>query len=260
LVQLLRAPENEPLRNDERFARQLSRLLQEELESGSLDPDRIQLRSFLCRMLGELRGAEVLATLLQAAGTERDAREIEVRRSALEALAQIIARSPDVDPSTAPGLIDTLVDATRWNDAAGPPSAARHAQRATAAFALGVCSDERAQACLLNLLEDPSADVRFNAATGLARWGRFEAEPVLLEMLDPGFASTGETTSRAIAWRRQVVMRNALRSVEALWTADPAGGTARLREAVHRLTNYPEDPIVQQQALQTMQVVTAALP
>ena len=259
LVQLLREPANESLRRDERLARELSRLLQEELAAGQMEPDRIQLRSFLCRALGELERAEVLDVLLEAADTERDAREVDVRRSALEAIAQFAARQPAKVQRSDDRLLDTLLAATRGSAADDPASASHDALRATAAFALGVLDDPRAHARLVALQDDPYADVRFNAATGLARWGRVESVPVLLEMLDPDSESVvrGEATPRQRAWRRQIVLRSALRSVELLWSGEcPPDGPA-LVAAVQRLSNYPDDLNVQHQALRTMQALKA---
>jgi hypothetical protein len=159
-------------------------------------------------------------------------------------------------------LLDTLLAATQRSAADDPASAAsasRDALRATAAFALGVLDDPRAHAGLLALLDDPHADVRFNAAAGLARWGRVESVPVLLEMLDPesGSVVRVEATPRQRAWRRQIVLRSALRSVELLWSGEyPPDGPA-LVAAVQRLSDYPDDLNVQHQALRTMQALKA---
>jgi hypothetical protein len=111
------------------------------------------------------------------------------------------------------------------------------------------------------LLEDAHADVRFNAATGLARHGRAEAETVLLEMLDPDSPATaaGESTARGAQWRRQIVLGNALRSVESLVAANPQMDAIRLRERVRRLSDGAEDPLVRHQARRTLQAL-AALP
>jgi HEAT repeat protein len=259
LVQLLREPGSESLRRDERLGRQLSRLLHQELAAGQMEPERIRLRSFLCRALGELERAEVLEGLLAAADTERDLREIDVRRSALEAIAQFVARHPaKVQPSD-DRLLDTLLAATRRSAADDPASAERDALRATAAFALGVLDDPRAHAGLVALLDDPRADVRFNAATGLARWGRAESVPVLLEMLDPESESVvrSETTPRQRAWRRQIVLRSALRSVELLCSGEYPPDGPSLVAAVQRLSDYPDDLNVQHQALRTMQALKA---
>ncbi len=260
LVQMLREPENAPLRRDEQLARQLSGLLQHEVATGNLEPERIQLRSFLCRALGEFEGAEVLAPLLTAGATERDAREIDVRRSAFEAIAQIASRQTAESRPPVPGLLETLLAATEVPPAEVPPAPSRDSLRATAAFTLGVLGDDRAQTALLYLLDDPCADVRFNAATGLARWGRFESEAVLLEMLDPESeaAVAGEGTERGRAWRRQIVLRSGLRSVELLWNTSPPSDSDRLYQAVLRLTRYPDDLAVQRQARRIMQAVEAS--
>jgi HEAT repeat protein len=267
LVQMLRDPANDPLRRDEWLARELARLLREELSAGHLDAPRIQLRSFLCRALGELDREEVLDPLLVAAGTERDVREIEVRRSALEAIAQLLARRPDWISRTDERLLGTLLEATDGTGTESPGSGARDAQRATATFALGVVDDPRAHARLVTLLDDPCVDVRFNAATGLARWGRLESVPVLLEMLDPDAESVvaGEAVPRQRAWRRQIVLRSALRSVELLSGALLSGALSppdrqRLHYAVRRLTRHPDDLTIQHVARRTLQALEASLP
>jgi hypothetical protein len=56
--------------------------------------------------------------------------------------------------------------------------------RKAAAHALGVFRSEEAVAALERALGDPVGDVRWNAASGLARQGRSAAAPVLEEMLD----------------------------------------------------------------------------
>ncbi|TVS11400.1 MAG: hypothetical protein EA424_23880 [Planctomycetaceae bacterium] len=262
LVQMLREPAGEHLRRDERLARELARLLQDELAAGRMDDDRIQLRSFLCRALGEFERDEVLSPLLAAAETERDVREIDVRRSALEAIAQFVAGRPPVSATVDDRLRQSLLAASHRSASDEATEAARDALRATAAFALGVLDHPEAHDRLVVLLDDLSVDVRYNAAAGLARWGRAEAAPVLLEMLDGQDASRRDVraTARQRQWRRQIVTRSALRSVELLWAAEASLDWDPLRAAVERLTRDPDDLNIRHQARRTMQALEAAVP
>ncbi len=262
LVQMLREPAGQHLRRDEQLARALIRLLQDELAAGRMEDDRIQLRSFLCRALGEFERDEVLSPLLDAAETERDAREIDVRRSALEAIAQFVAARPSVPSTVDDRLLHTLLAATRRpasDQADEAAEAARDAQLATAAFALGILDRPEAHDRLVVLLEDRSVDVRYNAAAGLARWGREEAAPVLLEMLDGQTASPQDVraTARQRVWRRQIVTRSALRSLELLWAADARLEWDPLLAAVRRLARDPHDLNIRNQARRTLQALEA---
>ena len=262
LVQMLREPAGEHLRRDQQLARELARLLQDELAAGRMDADRIQLRSFLCRALGEFERDEVLSPLLEAAHTERDVREIDVRRSALEAIAQFVADRPPASSAVDDRLLQTLLAASYRPASDEATQAARDALRATAAFALGVLDRPQAHDRLVVLLDDLSEDVRYNAAAGLARWGRAEAAPVLLEMLDGQDASLMDVpaTPRQRQWRRQIVTRSALRSVELLWAAEASLDWDPLRAAVERLTHDRDDLNIQHQARSTMQALEAAKP
>lgn len=262
LVQMLRDPANKELRRNQMLAGQLAEILEIELEAGSRDPERIQLRSFLCRALGEFEDVQSLRVLILAVETERDPQEIEVRRSALEAIAQLVARRPARDAPLDPRVSQAARDATQPPPTEEVDARPRDALRATAAFTLGVIGDDAARTRLVQLLEDSSPDVRFNAATGLARHGRAEAEVVLLEMLDPDAPAIvdAETTARGKAWRRQIVLRNGLRSVELLRAANRQLDTSRLTERVRRLTAYADDPIVQHEARMTLQALEALPP
>lgn len=262
LVQLLRDPANEDLRQDQQLARRLSTILQSELDAGSLDPERIQLRSFLCRALGELEGDETMPVLIQAANTERDLLEIEVRRSALESIAQIVQQRRERNLPLDQRLLPTVLEATRLPSDETPNSVPRGPLRATAAFTLGVIGSDPAQSRLVSLLEDPDADVRFNAATGLARHGRVEAEGVLLEMLDPEASSivAAESTMRGKDWRREIVLRNALRSVESLLLNNRQMDARQLKEAIRRLAQESEDAVVRRRARGILQALDALPP
>src|SRR5688572_16916758 len=73
---------NETLKNDAELARELAKLLSDEIESGAMDDKPVTLRVYLCRVLGEFHLPEVVPALLEAAATERDPRERDVRLAA----------------------------------------------------------------------------------------------------------------------------------------------------------------------------------
>lgn len=260
LVQMLREPASQHLRQDPRLARALIRLLQDELAAGRMEDDRIQLRSFLCRALGEFERDEVLSPLLDAANTERGVREIDVRRSALEAIAQLVAARPSLLEDADDRMLQILLAATQRPPQDEAAQTDRDAQRATAAFALGVLDHPEAHDRLVVLLDDLSVDVRYNAAAGLARWGREEAAPVLLEMLNGPDASPQDVsaTARQRVWRRQIVTRSALRSLELLWAADAPVDWQPLRAAVQRLASDQDDLNIRHQARRTLQALEAS--
>lgn len=194
LSAVLHEPEGAAVKRDPAVARRLVEILEKELEAGGMDPDRLRLRMYLCRALGEFRIADPLPVLLEAARLERDEREVEVRRSALEGIAVLAS---NVDPAALRGeaqLVPVLLSAAEDE----------HRQlRETAAFALGVVGGDRARARLESMLADRYAEVRYNAATGLARHGNARCIAVLLEMLDPRQASR----------RRTKIQVNALRAI-----------------------------------------------
>jgi HEAT repeat protein len=109
--------------------------------------------------------------------------------------------------------------------------------REGAAYALGVLGTDAANERLVSLLGDGQANVRFNAATGLARQGRPEALEVLIEMLDidhlEGVAE--EEGPQAQDFKRALIVINGLRAARQLLVAKPELETAPLKHAVDRL-------------------------
>jgi hypothetical protein len=112
------------------------------------------------------------------------------------------------------------------------------------------------------MLNDPSPNVRYNAATGLARYGHAAALPVLLEMLAPGnlAAVAGEISDAGRTWKQEAVLANGIRAaqqwaarnphadhqplvvaIEAMETADlPASVQTLARQALSSLSAKPE--------------------
>lgn len=258
LVQLLRDPQHAELRQDRLLAQQTAGVLSAELDAASFADDRLRLRSFLCRAAGQFDCPEVLPALIRAAETERDPREMDVRRSALEAIAERAARRPRGQRGGDVRLFHAAIAATETAAADGGSCAARDTLRATAVFALGVLESDAAVPRLIELLEDRCPEVRYNAATALARCGCDQAVGVLLEMLDPAAiqALGNETSDRGRRWKQQLVLRNALRSAQSLAAAN-GRVDQRLVLAVSRLAEGAADMAILNQSRQTLQALQA---
>ena len=89
---------------------------------------------------------------------------------------------PSGELSTDDQVVDVVVAASRA-DSSPSMNDESSGIASTAAYALGVIGGERARKRLTEMVTDSRADVRFNAATGLARHGDQASVPVLLEML-----------------------------------------------------------------------------
>jgi hypothetical protein len=260
LANLLRNPEYAHLRRDDGLARQLAALLEAELDGASMAPDDIRLRCFLCRAAGEFSTPVVLPVLIRAGQTQRDPAELAVQRAAVQAATVLVSRlGPETVRDHRP-LLEMALAASRTFASGG--DAARRAStdlRGSAAFLLGVLGSEPALDRLAMLLEDPAPDVRFNAATGLARYGRTESIPVLQEMLDPQYAEAvaAESTAQGRQWKQALVLTNAMRAVERLAEQVPAAELQPLIRSLDRLARADVPPPVQLQARQQVQALTA---
>src|SRR5262249_26758471 len=162
---------------DAEVAGELGQILDEEIKTGSMDERPINMRIYLCRALGEFHVDAAIAPLLRALSTQRDPAEIDVQRAAVHGLATLAVNLRKADPSwRSSELVAAMLAASKSDD---------DLLRAESAFALGVLDDPQALARLDAMLDDTHPDARFNAATGLARHGKFAAMPVLLEMVNP---------------------------------------------------------------------------
>ncbi len=169
-------------KNNHETAKELAAILDEELDRTDkyrMDPKQIDLRKWLCKLLGEMHVDDGLEALLRAATTQRDAQEAVVRQWSIEAIA-LLADNIAQDVSRAKleheELLPTLVKLTRDED---------ESIRIAATFAIGVVGGEAAQPHLQRLLNDTSARVRHNAAIRLATQGDLSSVEVLAEILDP---------------------------------------------------------------------------
>ena len=246
LADMLRNPRNDALKRDAPLARRLAEALEEQIKQEQMTEHALKLRIFLCRTLGEFYITEGLPVLITAATTERDPKEVVVRRTALEAIAVL---ADNTDPALLledPALMPALKKAASERSAASEEEEIRGELRARAAFTLGVLGGQEALDTLEILSEDGYPNARYNAAIGLARNGDTRASPVLIEMLDPDEASVvaGEEDKTAIAWKRALVMINALESVERLAKVNPDADLTDVEAAVANLEKAELDPLI----------------
>jgi hypothetical protein len=222
---------SQELRHDHRLVQDLSGILDAEIDAGSMEEKPITFRMYLCRAIGSFDVDDGLPVLLKAVKTNRDEHEIAVRRSALEAialLAENLQASDPTKPLASPQLTSTLLEAASDSDPL---------VRSSAAYAMGVVGDADLLAKLQSLLADTYPDVRYNAATGLARQGDVAAAPVLLEMLDPdeqvGIEIEKDEQSRD--YKRALIEFNALRAVDLLLKKNSQVDRAQFVPAVEKL-------------------------
>ena len=217
LAGLLADGEHQELRRNRALAGRLTGILQHELASGEVRQDDVTLQVFLCRALGEFESDISLPVLVAATDATR---HNVVRRAALEGIA-VLADSLGAERVAAvPGLVESLLEASRDTDAP---------VRSTAAYALGVLGDHVAEERLLALLLDNERLVRYNAATGLARGGNGAAVAVLLEMLTP---ASGRTPPDQ---RQELIQLNALEALRQLTSNNPEVPREEIRGAVAKL-------------------------
>jgi HEAT repeat protein len=227
---LLRDPAHDDLKDDVQLCRVLTTSLRQNNEQ--VDRDRavgqredeelVGFRAFLCRALGQFRLRDGLPVLLECAAIDTarlppTSREAEVRLAALEAIASLAENLGSQAILSEPGAVEVLVTASGHNGAASPTCSPSDIASA-ATFALGVLGGSPATQRLIELLNDARCDVRYNAATGLARHGHAEAVPVLLEMLNPEnrAALQYEKTESARTRKQAMVLSTAIRAAERL--------------------------------------------
>jgi hypothetical protein len=259
LANLLRDPDYAEIRRDPDFARHLASLLGAEIDAAQMGEDRIKLRVFLCRALGEFETAEVLPELIRAGRAERGPAEIGVRRSAVEAIAIVVSQLGPEHFRDDEALMAMALDAAGQFGERPEDTDRRARLRGSSAFLLGVLGGDRARKRLVQMLEDPAPDVRFNAAVALARHGRVESLGVLQEMLDPDSREVvrGEATAEGRAWKRALILTNAIRAVAQLAEKDPTADFGPIVTRLERLANADVPRPVQMQARETLHALTS---
>src|SRR5262249_19298972 len=123
------------LAGDPQLAAEMARILDREIETGSSEGNKIALRMYLSRALGEFRVTDGLPTLIKAATIQRSDAEGDVRRAAIEGIAVLADNlnqrppKPPVDLAEDAKLRDALLKAAEDSD---PRT------RSVAAVAMGV--------------------------------------------------------------------------------------------------------------------------
>lgn len=230
----LRGPGGEKLKSDEALAKELGRILSDEVKSGRTDEQSQTLRLYLCRALGEFSIQTAIEPLVACAQATADA---QTARAAVEALSvlttNLIAADRATDAPTA--ITDAALAASRSKDAA---------LRSSAAFALGVIGGLGAAERLVELSNDPVEDVRFNSALGLARLGQDDSLEALVEMLAlPDLpiadARTVDEAAQSKRYRRALIVVNAVRGVALLVDATNQSLPSHVRARVEALQQDP---------------------
>ncbi len=231
----LRGPGGKALKQDAALAGELAGILNAEAASGRPRASGYggeqsrALCDYLCRALGEFAVPEAAPPLVARAA---DVAEPRIARSAVEALAVLAASLAATGRGFAdPGAVTAaVIEASRSDDAG---------LRSAAAFALGVFGGDAAAERLGALAADGAEDVRFNAATGLARLGRPEAYATLAEMLAvPDVAvAAGDEAAQASRYRRALIVVNALKAVGLLVDAVRETPPESIRAAVANLAD-----------------------
>lgn len=244
LAELLRDGSPDSVRYDREACRALASLLDERLVARVVDPDGIRFQVFLCRLLGEFHVADGLPVLVAATraspGVPQDG---TIRRAALESIAVLAGNIGGPAVEGHPQAVTALLDACRVEVTPDSPAETRSLVSA-AVFALGVVGGEAAMVELTSLLDHAVADVRSNAATGLARHGQPQALPVLLEMLDPDSQSAfgTEPTDASLRQKQMLVMCNAVRAALQLTAHNPSLDTDCLVVALQRVSGAASVP------------------
>lgn len=239
LADLLRNPAHEELKNDVEMATELATVLNGQLDQESFDETSIRLRMFLARALGEFKVPQALPPILRAATLERDPAEIDVRRTALEAIAVFANNNPDAALSDDEACMDALIAASRERTEVAAEQQVRADLRSTAAYVLGVIGGDSALDRLVILLDDPYTNARYNAATGLCRYGDARAIPVLLEMLDPENQESGlgEEHESGRDWKRLQVINTGIRSAAQLVVGNSTDDLEPVRAALQDIVD-----------------------
>ena len=236
LSSLLRAPASE-LKNDEKLAQELISVLETKLTEETADANQVKLRIFVCKCLGEFEIAAGLSALLNAAQQTDNGNDLVIALTAVESVAVLMS---NLDESVLSENYDRIVEtllAVSNEQAENPDHVLRVNQlRSAAGFALGVAGGDKAIQRLVSMLDDAHPNTRFNAAMGLARYGKLESKAVLLEMLDPESTAiiSGEPEG-SHAFKRSVVITNAIRAVVSLSEFHQAAELSDLIAAMRNL-------------------------
>ena len=132
-------------------------------------------RAYMAMALARFQNPEARDALLEALRGTDDTEDPEVPLFIMWALGDVASRTPRSE------VTDSLEVS---NEVARFLESEHDDLRKGAAYILGVLDDESAAVDLKNVLDDPVADVRWNAALSLARLGDGSGLETLVEMLE----------------------------------------------------------------------------
>ncbi len=230
--------ESVELKKNAELASEVAKLLDEEVEAAHEDDNSINLRYYLCRIIGEFHVDEGLAVLIRAA---REDGERDVRREAINAIAVLAHTLHSQAPPKSiahPELVDALVQLANDQD---------DLIRSQTAYAIGVVvgqleADKRLLTELERLADDLYADARYNAAIALARRGNLHAVEALCELFDAEAVSMSiaqEKTPALQAFKRNTMLKNALEATSILLKKNPELDLSELTSAVEQFVESP---------------------
>jgi HEAT repeat protein len=261
LARMLQLEQRYPkLKENRLLAGELAQLLSEYLEAGNADEQSINMRSFLCRSLGEFRVDDGMAVLLNVVHEDL---QPDVRREAIKALAVLGntfegENPPKVSDGNVPFDVDELVrtlirlstdqDELIRSETAyamgayiqGTASSIRNTS-APGKESQGIDSQETSPLAslvepLVRLIDDTHVDTRYNAALALARIGNLAAVGTVAEMLDLeklSVSMTGEHDPQLQAYKRNLMLRNAIEAAAKLIELNPQHDLSVLQDAVN---------------------------
>ena len=225
----LRGPNGSGLKADVKLASDLGSILDDEVGSGRTGEQSETLRLYLCRALGEFSVPEAAPALVRRVNANDDEPTTQAAIEAIAVLATNLQKAgrsfENRDDVVAAVLAATTSANSRVRDACG--------------FTLGVLGGERSIDGLLRLVGDPSADVRSNAALGLARLGQPDAYDTLSEMLALEDVYLDEKTPddkmQSERYKRALVVVNALRGITMLIDATNEGPPSGIIKKIEEL-------------------------
>jgi FOG: HEAT repeat len=211
-------------------------------------PDEdIRVRSYLARILGELKDPLAVPVLL--AGLEREeslkskdwskSGTFSIFRPSLSEIATELVQSQ----------MNTLIALGSIGDNAAVPGVLEQVRnqdsyvRNIAVYVSGVLGDQRAVEVVRPLLNDPKEDIRFNAALALAQLGDSDGAELLMKVLDRAYV---DSLADFIPDQRTALIVNAVRTLAKL-KYEPAF------EKIRVLSQNDPAPAVRSAALEALQ-------
>jgi HEAT repeat protein len=237
-----RASELADMLRNERFAdfkkngteaSKLAGILDREIDAAGMSDNDVAFRYYLARALGAFEVQEGMDVLLKAATTNRDARELNAQKGAIQAIAVRAYNLQQLKPPqevTSPEIEPALIGLAKDED----PSI-----RYQAAYALGKVGTPAAIEQLAVMVDDPDADTRYNAAVALAHRGDERSIETLVEMLDleEHAAAARATDDQGDSPIRSVILHTAIEAALALAQQKPEADLSPIVSALNAIVD-----------------------